>query len=363
MCIRDRLSIFTPFGVIDFNFITVQESFFTSNSSNTDCYDRILQYCVERDKKCREILQYLTIDGRHSAMSNLEIIYQDATTQHPFTYADNFDDLITNIIYPIYSKRFSERIKLITKDQDACDCSKYGQNCLVALTLLESTLKTFYRTYHVLNKEFDDSISTPPFNWENYYGTLVANINFQFDNTYEEMWHLMKTSNLKYFPLESQVGVSSTQLHKDLVKLLESMIPSHNISLLDFLGLAGYNDEFRLEHSHDEHDSDLEKDCSAFNETFRSTCKHFNILKSLHPLLSMDPIYMEKPPCDLGVYLDKWTKYLDNLKQFSDMDSKNHDSGKEFIILIMRKMLKLLNEIFDNHMYYVNFLAKYNSIV
>ena len=327
----------------------VEESFLASKSLTPHPQDKILrrkltkkpmvQHCVERSNKCREILHYLTIDGRHSVMSNLEMIYQDATTENVLTYAENLEDLVSNIMYPIYSKRFSDRMKLVKPDHDAFkittfkECKKYGQDCLVALKLLKSALKTFYRTYHVLNQEFDGTMSSSRYNWEKYYGTLVANTNFQFDDSYEEMWNLMKTSNFDPLFADSQLDVSSTRLQKDLVKLLESMMASNNISLPDFLGLTGYNDVFTIEHFNYQNNGGLEQNCSALKEPVRATCQHFGILKKLHPLLSLDPLYLEKTPCNLGVYLEKWVEYLDNMKQFSNDGSTDSAEGKTFKVV------------------------------
>ena len=324
--------------------MTVQDKFFTSKSRNTLPQDRIQQECVEKSKECRKILQYLTIDGRHSILSNLEIIYQDVTTQNAFTYAESFNGLVSNIIYPIYSKRFSKRINFFKSDHDAFkissinECLKYGQDCLVALTLFGSTLKTFYGTYHVLNKEFDGSMSSSLFNWETYYGTLVANTNFRFDITYEEMWNLMKISKFESVSMNTEVDVSSTRLQKDLVELLETILPSNNISLPDFLALIGYNDVFTLGNSNGQDERDFEKNCSAFKDRFHSSYKNFHILKELYPLLSIDPFHMQKAPCDLGIYFEKWIEYLSNLKQFSNIDSTNSAKGKISKFIAMFKI-------------------------
>ena len=302
--------------------IVVQDSFFASKSSGVTFQH--LRLHILKNAETRKILQYLTADGRHSAMSNLDIIYQDALTRNPSTYVENFDDLVGKITDPIYSNRFSWRRDRFGESHEAFrietldDCSKYGPDCMTALALLESTLKMFYRVFSVLNKEFDRSMASSNITWERYYGTMIANMNFQFDVNYEETWKLMKTLDIESPPL-AHVDIPASHLQNDLVRLLDLFVPSNNISLPDFLGLMGYSNEFGMKNYTLQNNAEFENDtdCSAFDKSFRATCRKLNVFKDLHPLPTLDPLNMDRTPCDLGKYLEKWIEYWNSLKAYS----------------------------------------------
>ena len=344
----------------------VQDGFFTCNSWSIKPRDqleyhnkRMATYCLENSAKCRSIIQYLTADGRHSTLANLDIIYQDAMTQSPLRYAKDFDELVSNIVYPIYLKRFSERIGRFEQSHTAFKistvkgCSEYGLDCLVAFNFVESTLNTFYRIFHVLNKEFDTSMPSSIFDWERHYGTTVANMNFQFDRNYEENWQLLKTSTIESL-FHAQIDVASAQLQNDLVQLLDSVMPSYNISLTDVLGLIGYSNSLTLNEEvalgkdthcfeFDNNKTGIENEtvCALFDESFRSTCRNIKVLKDLHPLQGLDPLNIESPPCDLGIYAEKWNEYLRSLKVSLNIDSANSINGK---YLTIRQSLGLLDK-------------------
>jgi hypothetical protein len=269
-------------------------------------------------------------------MSTLEIIYQEAMMQNSLTYAENFDELVSKIVYPIYSKRFSGRIRRFSRSHRAFrittvkGCEEYGPECSIALNLLESTMNKFYSIFHVLNKQFEGSISSSLFDWERYYGTLVASVNSEFDGNYERMWQSLKIQKTESPILTLQVGVAFAKLQNDLKKLLDTMIPSNNISLTDFLGLTGYSNALSLGNFQTKNQAKRERDnsCMEFDESFRPTCRNLKILRDLYPLPSLDLFLTEKTTCDLAIYLENWIKYLDTLKELSDVDSKQIDKGK-----------------------------------
>ena len=318
----------------------MKDSFFVPNSRNVhpqfrnlqgnDVSMGIRQYCIEESQKCRDILLYLIIDGRHSTVTNLEIIYQEAMTQSFFAYADNFDELVNEIVYPIYSKRFSGRIGRFSRSHRAFrittakKCEEYGPECSTVLNHLESTMKRFYSIFHVLNNEFDGSMSSHFFNWERYYGTLVASMNSEFDGNYERMWKSLNSPKTESQVLITQTDVAFDKLQNDLIKLLGTVIPSNNISLTDFLGLIGYNNALKTKNNAKR---ERDNNCMTFVESFRPTCMNLNILRDLYPLPSLDPLRMGKSTCDLGIYLENWIKYLNDLEELSKVNSKTIGKG------------------------------------
>ena len=162
------------------------------------------------------------------------------------------------------------------------------------------------------------------FDWDRYYGTLVANMNFQLDKDYEQFWHALKTSDcsetfLKHTMFQTNVG--SSQLQNDLVRLLDIIIPSQNISLTDVLGLLGYSNSFEVNEI--ELKTDVSNvngiDCSTFDASFQSTCRNIESMNVLHPLHGLDPMHLKRTACNLGLYFERWNEYLLNLGNITNL--------------------------------------------
>ena len=284
----------------------------------------------------------MAADGRHSAISSLNIIFQDALKQNSSTFAQNFDDLVSHIIRPVYSNRFSRRVnrfksywKETFKDthkafkiKNLDDCNKYGPDCITALALFESTFKMFYCVFNILNKEFDSSMTSSDITWERYYGTMIANMNFQFDLKYEETWKMIKMSKIES-PVLAQLDVAASHLQNDLVRLLDLVVPSTDISLVDFLGLMGYSNQINMKNFTLQTNTPLENDtvCLEFDDHFGAAPRQLNILNDLHPLPTLDPMIMEAAPCELGIYLAKWIEYLNTLKNLAKSDSASEGNS------------------------------------
>ena len=99
---------------------------------------------------------------------------------------------------------------------------------------------------------------------------MIANMNFQFDVNYEDTWESMKMSKIK-FPFSADVDIAASRLQNDLVKLLDLVLPSNNISLVDFLGLMGYSNEFSMKNFTLTNKAELNEsymDCTAFDDQF-----------------------------------------------------------------------------------------------
>lgn len=322
---------------------------------------------------------YLTLDGRFSAKANIRIIYQDAMEHFGQTFTANFDELIELVIYPTFINRFSSKFSLPQNDtsnryQKALkianeqDCLEYGHDCTVALNTLSNALIKCYRIFSVLNEEFGPSVYSSTFDWERYYGTLVANMNFLLSNEYEQFWHSLKTSKVN-LRLRSQkkslVNVASLQLQNDLTQLLDAIVPSQNLSLTDILGLLGYSNTFKVSGMISETEASSAKriDCSAFDKSFGSTCRNLKFIDKLYPLHGFDPLYVKKSSCDLGLYVEQWKHYLRALHNATSVDPINHLKGdlNQYILSKVKYVLYNSLPTFTNkfsfyftHRYFIN---------
>ena len=249
-------------------------------------------------------------------MANIQIIHQDAMTLFEETFTDSFDEMIDEIIYPIFIQRFSFRrdmlqlsasnqydtVKNIKSEQD---CLSYGPHCPVALRRLNDMLNQFYHKFSVLNQEYGLPISASQFDWDRYYGTLLANMNFQIDMDYEKFWSTLKHTEPSDTLMKRSMNnpnVASSQLQNDLVKLVDTIIPSQNTSLTDVLGLLGYSDPFVV---------------TGIKSTYEVSNKNV-----LHPRHGLDPMHIERSTCDLRLYFERWNEYLLLVGKIIMSDSK-----------------------------------------
>ena len=323
----------------------MRNNFFSATSENCTIRSDHLQheysgyrlgcYCVEQNERCREILQFLTLDGIFNVMGNIQLIHQDAMVLYDKTFVKTFDILIEKIVYPIFTKIFSSKWALLLKNtfdrypevqeypnsrdirniKTMQDCKKDGLNCTVALNRLDDTLNKFYRKFAILNKEYSSSIYSSQIDSDRYYGTLVANMNFQVDMDYEQFWHSLKTSERSQtLPKHSmfQTNVASAQLQNDLIRLLGTVISSNNISLTDVLGLLGYNNMFSVNDMKSKIEASNENElyCSTFDKHFQSTCRNLASIDVLLPMQSFDPMHINRTGCDLGLHFERWNKYI-----------------------------------------------------
>ena len=289
-------------------------------------------HCIEANEKCKEVLLFLTLNGRFSVMVNLHFFYQDAMTDFAEFSIKNFDDLIDQIIYPIFQKRFSSKNSLLrmtsvgqsidSEIKTNEDCVSYGSDCTVSVDHFIDTLADFYGKFAVINKEFEASSSKTFFKLERYYGTLIANLNFQLDMDYEQAWHLLKSSKTDVSSLNGKANVASSQLQNDLSLLLDSIMPASNISLTDLIGLLGYSRSFDI--------SDLSptttvpkitlQNFSASQATKEPKLRQYEFLNNLHPLHGFDPMHTADVPCDLEMYLEHWRHFLETFNKMRKND-------------------------------------------
>ena len=314
-------------------------------------------------------------------MGNIELIHQEAMVLYEKTFVKTFDILINQIVYPIFTKRFSLKWALLlnnTFNRDLAvqeypdirdirniitleDCENFGLNCTVSLNRLDDTLNKFYRKFAILNKEYDSSIYSSQVNSDRYYGTLVANMNFQLDMDYEQLWHALKTSeHTQTLPTRTmfQTNVASFQLQNDLVRLLDNIISSQNISLTDALGLLGYDNIFGVNNmkSKTEISNGNELNCSTH---VQSACRNSASANILHPLHGFDPMHMRRTACDLELYFERWNKYLQILDSTTNNvtpGSLDHNSAAQPCASIesestpeVKSCCKLFDGIFNNN--------------
>ena len=290
------------------NYYTVRNEFFNYKlrkcvtNSELGGY-RMGCHCIEASSKCRKVLHFLALDGRFSIMANIQLLHQDAMTEHYSKYTVTFDNLIDEVVYPIFVKRFLRKSNKILEDASKWnrrileikteqECKNNGPDCIVAQDRLDATLNNFFRKFGILNLEYGSSIAPAPLDWERYYGTMVASMNFHLDMDYELFWHSLGASDWNPAMLKSpmtKANVASTQLQSDLVGLLNLVIPSQNTSFTDVLGLLGYS--------------------SIFGE-LNGNSSNLGSLANLLPLYGFDHPHSKKTGCDLGQHLRRWNQYI-----------------------------------------------------
>ena len=100
-----------------------------------------------------------------------------------------------------------------------------------------------------------------------HYGTVLANLNFELD---------------KIIPKNQQRSTIFSQLQADFTDLLDSIIPSSQLSLTDFLGMLGY---------------------SSLNSKYIDGLQH---------LESLDSIPRNK--CNVKMFFEHWNKYFNSMQ-------------------------------------------------
>ena len=178
-------------------------------------------HCIETTQKCKKILWFLTMMGRFTIKENVQILYRATITSTTWRFTKSFTDLIDGILYPKFHEIFSKKddyLKSINngsryheaRDIDTAEkCQADGEYCIAALVTLGDLLNKFFRRFSVLNKDYESANGTLAIEDKRYYGTLLANVNFQLyddQSTY------------------SQQGVTTFQLQQELKNLANSLI-------------------------------------------------------------------------------------------------------------------------------------------
>ena len=114
------------------------------------------------------ILWFLTINSRFDANSYIQIIHQEAMKVFGRQYVKSFDDLIDQVLYPIFLRRFSEKESFYKNNMQSKyskvirvtterKCKIHGSDCITALRNLDGLLNKFHRIFSVLNKDLEPS--------------------------------------------------------------------------------------------------------------------------------------------------------------------------------------------------------------
>lgn len=205
-------------------------------------------YCIE-NKRCKEIIHFLTLCGKHNVGANVEMLYQDALITHGNVYVETFAKMVDEVLYPIFVKRF--RLKNLFMENNTFisvfgaekidDTPSYKLKEMIkrtgngwlkdspdyatAITIFDDAMNRLYRVLSVLNHGNDS--------WS--YGTLVANVISELDPNAKESTHEKKA-----------IIVAFSRLQKDLENLLHQIVPVNNLSLTSFFELLGYDDNFLM---------------------------------------------------------------------------------------------------------------------
>ena len=65
--------------------------------------------------KCEEIVYFLALSGKHNVRPNVQILYQDALISHGNLYVKTFKQMVDEVLYPSYQKRFQNRNDFMRK--------------------------------------------------------------------------------------------------------------------------------------------------------------------------------------------------------------------------------------------------------
>ena len=285
-------------------------------------------YCLETNEKCRNVLSFLTLDGMFSLMANIQIFHHDALMSFGHKYVETFDELMDEIVYPIYLKRFSRKhfflqnitfsqnsqLEKLKKEDDCKNVRNVVHDCILVLKRFDDTLNKFYRKFSVLNKFFRNDGDSSQVIGINNYGTLLANMNFQLDPN----------------PTKGkQLYVTYSQLQFELTKLLDRIIPSHNVPFTEFFGLLGYSDVLGSEEitSKIETSNVKSRNCSLFKETNGSKCANSDFITGSHELNSFDAVEEKDQLCDHGMFQQYWRKYMQSLVHLLKLEADIYRKG------------------------------------
>ena len=254
------------------------------------------------------------------------------------------------MVLPIFEKRFSQKFTLLRKRnpeaaqktssiKTEADCVAYGSDCIVAIDRFNQTIQRLYRVFSVLNKDFAEQDSSfESRSWRQYIGTLLTNLNFQFDSE-DFDWKptdLSLTGESK--SIVERSSIASNQLEEDLANLLRYIIPTGQMSLTDIISFLGYSD-ITGDISGDSINSESSEDCSS-----RQTASEVeSITKTIAKLENMKSLFQTNKNCDLNHYLQRWNSYLQSQSQGFNRKRPNCDSGiklKIYMLFIERNFRK-----------------------
>ena len=313
-----------------------EESNFQSGQRSVGCH------CIEDNLKCREILHFLTLNGRFAVNGILNKLLHDTIRSFPMKSTTDFDAMMNEMLHPIFTDEFSQKLQFlknksinihndISKIKTEVDCWSYGPDCIVAIDRLNDTIQKLYRIFVVLNKEYENKSSFNRNDVKRNLGTLLTNLNFLLDSSDDSKYDGSSVT----VPASSSHGKKhkhSLQLQKDLKMLLGNILPSDEITLTNMISFLGYADIM-------EHEPLDVMDCDTSNSLQPKHCQENNVshlshsslknveLLQLQGLRSLSEITSE---CDFHQYHRIWNEFYKNLLFRPMILLRNRTSGKIF---------------------------------
>ena len=62
-----------------------------------------------KNEKCRRIIHFLTLSGKHDVVANTQIMYQEAIISYGNIHVESFKELVDEVLYKIFEKRFENK--------------------------------------------------------------------------------------------------------------------------------------------------------------------------------------------------------------------------------------------------------------
>ena len=238
-------------------------------------------HCIESNVKCREILLYLKKSGRFQSLAIANILYQELQLSFGSTFAESLDDMIEDIIYPAFMRKFQHRqittglqIKNFSSGTERLetfkDCIANGPDCSVALNSMNDLLSKSFRIFNVMSNDLRLAVNSSLIIIERQMGTLLANLNFLLEVEHE---------NDKEWPT-----IAFSRLQSDLRKLGRLIYPTQTMTIPEVAQLLGFTQRLGT-HGNNMGFSDLD----------------------------LDFLNKNKDACNVAQFQNEWGKYLNKI--------------------------------------------------
>ena len=222
-------------------------------------------------------------------------------------------------------KRYPETAKKILNIKTEADCIDYGPDCVIAIDRFNETIQRFYRIFSILNKDYREDISsTNSKTWSQFIGSLLVNLNYQFDSHDQEM--VSDDSNNRKDSYHK--SITSFQINKDLKRLLQHIISADQMSLADMISLLGYSDVIG-DISNNDFNTESFSDCLPSKASSEDNTEASSITK----LEKIESSLQGNEYCDMEHYLQRWNTYLQFLSDSSTNKNSKCASGMNFTII------------------------------
>ena len=306
----------------------VPTSFFTTKTSkvneikmphsNEFCEENLEYHCIKRNKNCRVIFDFLATNGIFSISANLQKLFEDTIKKFPNKYADSLEELMDRYVFPTFESKFTQKLSINNgtysvheiEDIKGKNCFELQGHLIVTLKRLGLVLKKFYNKFHVINNKFDPVKSNSIYGWDRYYGTLMTNLNYDLESP-----NVIST-------------LRSKQMRKDMISLMNDIIPSTNLPITDVIGLLGYNNKFESKNPED----DELNGCSYSQDSYNTSCEKIEEIYNFNTFHGMMSPGDKERFCNLKIYANHWNQFMRRVDKLNGETSLLLDSYK-FILL------------------------------